>query len=690
MNESLRQLVIDKLQRGEDLPIDWARELFPPEKREYELIYYGKEREEDILAETMAVPLQPVSTFSKNGSEWQNMLIFGDNIQALKTLLEKKKSGELCNEDGTPGVRLIYIDPPFATRQEFRGTQDQKAYQDKVSGARFIEFLRKRLILLRELLADDGSIYVHLDIKKMHYLKVIMDEVFGEENGVNEIVWKRINAKGNVQRKWGAVHETILFYAKNNSSYLWNQALRKLGTKYVSDMYRYTEEETGRQYRLGDLTAPSSRASKGQIYIWKGYSLSASRCWVYSKEKMQQLDDAGRVVYTKTGYPQFKRYLDENQGEKIPDWWEDINPASGKEIVNYPTQKPETLLERIITASSKTGDLVLDGFAGSGTTCAVAEKLGRRWIGIDCGKLAIYTIQKRMLNLKKEIGNKGKSLKAKPFTLYNAGLYDFSTLRQLDWKDWRFFALQLFSCKDEQHTIGGLTLDGKLKGASVLVFNFHENPGQRIDRETIEQIRVALHGKLGKKFFIIAPRGVFDFQEDYIDLDGTRFYAMRIPYSIINELHSREFTALEQPKDEKAVNETVDSVGFDFIQPPKVKWSVGVETKAGTLLTGAVLKIKTFESKARLRSEDVYGGLETLSMIMVDCNFDGEVFDVDTVFYGEELEANNWKAYFPFDGIGEKVMVVFLDIHGNESRVVIPKEEFKLPEQKTEGVNAAH
>src|SRR5579885_1867956 len=150
MNDQFRQLVIDTLRRGEDLPAEWARELFPPEKREYELVYYGKEREEDILAETMAVPLQPARTFTNSnpdlqdlllyGPDWQNMLIFGDNLQILKTLMEQKRVGTLCNADGTPGVRLIYIDPPFATRQEFRGTQDQKAYNDKVMGSRFLEF----------------------------------------------------------------------------------------------------------------------------------------------------------------------------------------------------------------------------------------------------------------------------------------------------------------------------------------------------------------------------------------------------------------------------------------------------------------------------------------------------------------------------------------------------------------------
>lgn len=143
MNQDFRHLVIETLRRGEDLPAEWARELFPPEKREYELVYHGKEREEDILADTMAVPLQPVTTFGKNGNDWHNMLIFGDNLQAMKTLLRMKEQGQLTNPNGKAGVKLVYIDPPFATKQEFRGSQDQKAYQDKVAGARFIEFLRK-------------------------------------------------------------------------------------------------------------------------------------------------------------------------------------------------------------------------------------------------------------------------------------------------------------------------------------------------------------------------------------------------------------------------------------------------------------------------------------------------------------------------------------------------------------------
>jgi site-specific DNA-methyltransferase (adenine-specific)/adenine-specific DNA-methyltransferase len=630
MNEDFRLMVIDHLQRGEELPVEWARELFPPEKREYELVYYGKEREEDILAETMAVPLQRVSTFGKNGNGWHNKLIFGDNLQVLKTLLEKKKAGELCNEDGTPGIRFVYIDPPFATKQEFRGTQDQKAYQDKIVGAGYLEFVRRRLIFIRELLADDGVLFFHIDWKKGHYLRALIDEVFGESRFRNEIVWWYYNKmQGNVGR-FPSNHETIFFYSAGEKYYFKPQY----------------EERAGGTARL------------------------LKRVWDSKSGKLiNAKDENGNVIYIET---------DER---RVDDVWRlsMLQPADKTENVGYPTQKPETLLAIMIAATTKPGDLVMDCFAGSGTTLAVAEKLGRRWVGIDSGKLAIYTIQKRMLNLRAEIGNDGKPLKAKPFTLYNAGLYDFSTLRQLPWADWRFFALQLFGCKSEPHKIGGLQLDGKLKGASVLVFNFHDRPGQRIDRDTVEQIHAAVGEKVGRKFFIIAPRGAFDFQQDYIDLDGVRYYAMRIPYSIINELHSREFTALEQPKDEKAVNETVDSVGFDFIQPPQVQWSVGINATEGTLLNEAYLKIKSFKSRVRLRNEDVYGDLETLSTMMLDFNFDGEVFDLDAVFYGDGLKKLGWQARFPYEGLGEKIMVVFLDIHGNEAREVIPREAFGQP-----------
>lgn len=687
MDEQIRQAVIEKLQRGEELPREWARELFPPEKREYELVYYGKEREEDILAETMAVPLQPVRTFGKNGDGWHNKLIFGDNLQVLKRLLEMKNAGELCNTDGTSGVRLIYIDPPFATKQDFAGSQDQKAYQDKIAGAEFLEFVRKRFVMLRELLSSDGSLFVHVDYRKVHYLKAILDDLFGEQNYRNEIILPG-RASKNLQQQFDQIsrlnvrHDTLLWYSARSGtkfSPLWIEKHNAGNPEGHWHHFWSTADRPTMRYKLfgikpqtGQWTWEEGRA-KHAVESYKRYEReSGGRTLAeYWRDTGTSLDFIRQDP--EDGKPQYWRAPAES---RLADtMWSGIPIYSNS--TGYPTEKNEAFLKQVIELSSKSGDIVLDAFAGSGTTFAVAEKLGRRWIGIDVGKLAIYTIQKRMLNLKAEIGNKGKPLQAKPFTLYNAGLYDFSKLRELPWEDWRFFALQLFECKDEPHTIGGLKLDGRRKGASVLVFNHLSNPNRRIDEETIGQIHAHVGNKAGSKFYIIAPSRVFDFQQDYIDMDGVRYYAMRIPYSIINELHTREFTALEQPKDERAVNETVDAVGFDFIQPPKVEWSVGVKKREGQLLNEAFLQIKKFESRARLRNEDVRGGPETLSMLMLDYDYQDGVFDMDAVFYGNELEADGWQARFPHESLGANAMAVFIDIHGNEARILIPREQFK-------------
>jgi len=661
MNDEFKQMVIDALRRGYELPREWARELFPPQKREYELVYYGKEREEDIIADTMAVPLQPVSTFGNNGEGWQNKIIFGDNLQAMRMLMRMKESGELINSDGSNGFRLVYIDPPFATKQDFLGTQDQKAYQDKISGAEFVEFTRKRLVLIRELISETGTLYVHLDFRKAHYIKLILDELFSSWDFA-EITW--VCGLMGSGKYFPKAHETILCYKSKGAFF---DPPKRLGysTRITNAL---NKDKDGWYYTRGQESSGGSNFLK--TYICNNPKLT----------KEQAIEDANR------NRPQaaWSVWIGKDElARAFNDYPVGTYAYTEAEKVGYPTQKPEALLERIISASSQKGDLVFDAFAGSGTTCAVAEKLGRRWIGIDCGKLSIYTMQKRLLSLRNDIGNTGKFVKAKAFTLYNAGLYDFSSLKQLPWADWRFFALQLFGCKNEPHDIGGLSLDGKLKGASVLVFNHVEQPGRRIDEETIQDIHLAVGKKIGRKFFIIAPRGVFDFQQDYIDLDGVRYYALRIPYSVINELHSRDFIALQQPNDESAVNETVDAVGFDFIQPPQVKWDVSVKKRKGEMFDEACLKIKHFESRARIRGKDTRGGLETLSMLMLDFDYDGKVFDLDAVFYAHQIEADDWQAWFPTEKVGEKLMVVFIDIYGNEARELITRDMLGIRVKKS-------
>ena len=402
--------------------------------------------------------------------EWHNRLIWGDKKYVLPALLD-----EFAGE-----VDLIYIDPPFDTGADFSFRADvgdetfqkepsiieQKAYRDTWGGGldSFLSWLSDTFILLYELLSEKGSLYVHLDPNTSPYAKTILDEIFGYENAMNEIGWKRINAKGNVQKKWGAVHETILFYVKDVNSFTWNQVLRDLDPEYVKTMYRHVEEGTGRRYRLDNITAPASRASKGQIYEWKGYKLSPSRVWVYAKERMEELEAEGRIAYSKSGYPQYKRYLDENLGEKVPDWWEDIKPAPKREQVNYPTQKPEALLERIIQASSNENDLVLDCFCGSGTTAVAAEKLNRRWITCDLGRFAIHTTRKRLLSIPG----------VKPFVVQNLGKYERQAWQTAEFGDkaagvvaqYRRFILDLYHA---QAITGYTWLHGLKNGRMVHV-----------------------------------------------------------------------------------------------------------------------------------------------------------------------------------------------------------------------------
>lgn len=723
MNDDQRQEIIRRLQQGEEVSPEWSRILFPPEKREYELVYHGKEREEDIIANTLAVPLQKARTFGKNGDGWHNQLIFGDNLQVMKSLLEMKRAGELCNADGTKGVRLVYIDPPFATKRDFAGKQEERAYQDKVQGAAFVEFIRRRLILIRELLADDGSVFIHLDQKKSHYVKVIADEVFGEHNFRNEIVWRNTNSHSKAAT-FGRIHQTLLFYSKSQVV-KFHKKRRPPFKEYVRS--NFDVGPGGILVSKADLTAEGIR--KGESgKRWSGYNPTArSRHWaipefVYDmlEEDISELPVLERLDYLKKkgmiylpdkdgGQPRILKPLSDDVGNLLMDVWayqpytqgiyeksdeaidEDVSWSLSKcERTGYPTQKPEGLLNRVVTSCTDNGDIVMDAFAGSGTTCAVAEKLGRRWIGLDCGKLAIYTIQKRMLNLRAGIGNRGATVQPKPFGLYNAGLYDFSKLKDLSWDAWRFFALQLFQCRDEVHKIGGIQLDGYLKGSSVLVFNHQKKPGVRIDEETIQSMHEALGSKIGSRMFIIAPALVFDFQQDYLTLDGVRYYALRIPYSIIHELHHREFAALKQPADEMAVNDTVDAVGFDFIRPPELDYVVTVNKRKGELLSEGVIRINTFKSEAVVRDASKKANWETLSMVMLDYDFDKEtdVFNLDAVFYAEAIQNAGWEVRFPLESIGKQLMAVFVDIYGNEAREVIPASKFGLGEAKVAAKSA--
>ena len=356
------------------------------------LAYEGKSSEEEILA---AEPGQVVSLFQEgdNGKR----LYYGDNLPILAALLQDPAiRGQ---------VRLVYIDPPFATGSVFKSRSQQDAYSDLMAGARYIEFMRQRLVLLRELLAEDGSIYVHLDANMAFHIKVVMDEIFGSRNFRTWITRKKCNPKNYTRKTYGNISDYILFYTKSDN-YVWHRAYDAWTPEQIKKEYQYVEEETGRRYKRVPVHAPGTRnGSTGAP--WQGKLPPPGKHWQYTPKRLDEMDARGEIYWSANDNPRRKVYLDQSKGKPVQDIWLDFRDAHNQnvKITGYPTEKNPDLLARIIEASSSPGDLVLDCFAGSGTTLALAEKLGRNWIGIDNSLQAISTTLKRFATGTRPMGD---------------------------------------------------------------------------------------------------------------------------------------------------------------------------------------------------------------------------------------------------------------------------------------------
>ena len=311
-------------------------------------------------------------------------------------------------QNDTPAEQLTFTKEPSIL--------EQKAYRDTWGRGldSYLQWFYEAVILLHELVAEDGAAYVHLDWHVVHYAKAVLDEVFGGEQFQNQIVWPRTNPQ-KTRNGFGRVHDAILFYTKSQN-FAWNPQLRPLSEKHLERHYR-REDGQGRRYDVAELTAPgTTKGPSGQP--WRGFDVaSLGRHWRMSPEKLDELDKRGQIYWPpKGGFPRLIRYLDEVVGTTVGDVWDDVSPLNmvARERLDYPTQKPEALLERVIKASSNEGDLVLDCFVGSGTTAAVAEKLNRRWIACDLGRFAIHTTRKRLLGI----------AGVKPFVVQNLGKYE--------------------------------------------------------------------------------------------------------------------------------------------------------------------------------------------------------------------------------------------------------------------------
>ena len=778
LSDEQKRLLIGMIERGEPLPAEYRRLLFAQDGTElvertgvYSLEYKGKAREQDILADTPAAPLQEIRDFNADNPhpdhpDWRNLLIYGDNLLALKALYEDQRGP---NRFGTRNkIKLIYIDPPFATKQDFMKDRE-KAYRDKLIGAQFIEFLRKRLVLLREVLADDGSIYVHLDWKKGHYIKAVMDEVFGEENFFNELAWHYFGFKRSTARNFPRKHDVILAYGKSDARF-WRNVYKPFSQKYLS---RWKTDDEGRLYR----------------------------------DDVNPTGGGARLIYLKP------------EGDLVDSVWDDIPPVNpeAEERVGYPTQKPESLIERIIRASTAEGDVVLDAFLGAGTTAASAEKLSRRWIGIDCGRLAIYTTQKRLLNLTSQVGTEKKDerrehervedlvahsksgskaalllfdkarngelaitdglltdcakfltshleprrgqklefsllipeeklqlhklravededlsagsravevggvrflisfieprarserpqpLEAKHFALFNAGVYDRDKLRALGWARYKPFVMQLFGVRDDPHPIRAFEADGFIGTDSVHVWNYPDQPTLALDEGYIESLHQIMRGEAGDKFYVIAPVSALTFMSDELRYGDTRYIILKVPESVLNRLlEAGAGGALRQPTAEADVNEVIDAVGFDFVSQPQTEQQfLLLPPESEDLLNAgqsdAVVRLTEFRARTMTTAPEDYPNFSTLSMVMIDPDFDGDVFSLGQVQWGEALVTAELKRLdvsvsgsheekaaacerldirIPAASLRERVMVILVDRYGNEKRLEVARDEF--------------
>jgi len=427
LTEQEKQEIVRYLESDLELPEKYRFLLFE-DKREVELVWNSKTNEvcnivlpfqvieqvDEPRAEKPEDTEAQFSLFDERGRQlrgWTNKLIWGDN----KLILSSLKNGPLREEiENQGGLKLIYIDPPFDVGADFSmdieiggdtftkkpNILEEIAYRDTWGkGAdSFIAMIYERLILMRDLLAEDGSIYVHCDWRVNSFLRLVMDEIFGSCNFRNELRWKRQPVRGAkaTSNQYARNSDGLLFYTKSDK-WIWNGAYKDYDETFIKTKFR--PDTDGRLFRDCDLGD-------------------------YSETSIKAFEEQGKIYITSSGKKRLKRFLDEEKGESLGDMWVHIPEVNSMAIerTGYATQKPETLVDTIIKASSNEGDLVADFFAGSGTTAAVAEKLGRKWIVSDLGKFAIHTTRKRMIGVQRQLKADGRDYRA--FEILNLGKYE--------------------------------------------------------------------------------------------------------------------------------------------------------------------------------------------------------------------------------------------------------------------------
>ncbi|HUY36134.1 MAG TPA: site-specific DNA-methyltransferase [Pirellulales bacterium] len=503
-----KQDVIRFLEADKPLP-DKYRFLLFDDKREVELVWNGKTSE----VCNIVLPFQVIEQVDEPRAEkvkelpglfnmdergrqltgWTNKLIWGDN----KIILSSLKNGPLREDiEAQGGIKLIYIDPPFDVGADFSmdieigddtftkqpNVLEEIAYRDTWGkGAdSFISMIYERLIVMRDLLAEDGLLFLHMGWSVAHRVRAALDEVFGASNCVNQVIWKRQAAHSDIGQgstHMGRLHDVIFVYAKA-AHFTWNMQYEPYSEEYIASAYKHIEEGTDRRYRIDNTAGPGGGKKGNPYYEFRG----VKKYWRYSEQTIARLYDEGRLIQSKSGGDWgYKRYLDEMPGVPIQDLWADIAAIQSASLqgTGYATQKPEKLLERIINLASNENDIVADFFCGSGTTAAVAEKLNRKWICSDLGKFAIHTTRKRLIGVQRQRKAEDQTYRAfeilnlakyerQHFIGVNPNLREEEQRKQFEEKEAAFLDLILKAYKAEK-TDGLRAFHGKKAGRMVVV-----------------------------------------------------------------------------------------------------------------------------------------------------------------------------------------------------------------------------
>ena len=614
--------------------------------------------------------------------EWMNRLIYGDNLLAMQALL----AGDA--QTGLPSLRgkvdLIYIDPPFDSKADYRtkislpGTDiqqkptviEQFAYADtwEEGTVSYLKMIYPRLCLMRELLSDRGSIYVHIDYHIGAYVKLILDEIFGKENFSSEIIWKRTTSHAQRQ-SFGIIHDTIYFYRKNYTEYKWNAQYQSHSEEHINKYYSNIDSE-GRRYALDNLTAPGEGPSR--IFWGKELAPPPGTHWRYSQENIDKLIEEGLIVMTSNNRPRYKRYLDTLQGSIIGGLWDDIPPVNSqaKERIDYATQKPEALLERIIKASSNEGDLVCDFFGGSGTTAAVAERLGRRWITCDIGKPASLVMRKRFIDQE-----------VKPFLYQSIGDYQKEAFRNNKrYKhvgDLSQVVLGLYGALPFTPEQTNDRNFGYIKGTRTLVMV--DSPNRLTTAATIRKAVEAKASLLGgdwDKVVVLGWNFAFDISQAIQKYEASKVEVLVIPPDLLDKLAKKGYKKLI---DDRSVR--FSSLQYLVAKPLMVTPAgeldeIDVELENYVLLSPDNIPLDD-KDKEKLQQVLERDPLSLIEYWSIDPDYDGITFRSTWQDYRENIENDNDPLHCVYKTrlrVAHKehrqVCIKAVDVFGFESQII--------------------